>query len=106
MWRYLSIALLLALCAALVAVVLLQRSNASLTAQNASLTRSVAVLEDQAAQSRLAADVAQAAAQRERARAAEYDALREALIDGDDDAHLPPWFRSYLDDLLGRLPTD
>lgn len=106
MGKYLTIALMTALCASLVAVVLLQRGNAALQAENASLTRSVAALEQQAAQSRLAADVARAAAQRERERAAEYDALREALIDGDEDADLPTWFRSYLDDLLGRLPPD
>jgi len=81
----------------------MQRQNAALIAENASLSRSIAVLEDSRAQARLAADVARAEAQRERKKAAEYDALRKALIDGDEDAELPPFFRDWLSDLLGGL---
>lgn len=74
--------------------------------QAASLARSVAVLSDARDQARLAAEVARAAADRERMRAAEYDALREALITGGDDAEVPDWFCDYLDGLLGGLRGD
>lgn len=104
MWRYLSAALLLALCAALVAVVWFQRGNAALQAENASLARSMAVLEGERQQARLARDVARAEADRVRVRAAEYDALREALIDGGEDQVLPEWFKEYLKRLLERFP--
>lgn len=72
-------------------------------AEAASLRRSVAVLEDARDQAREAAAVANAAAERERGRAQEYDDLREALIRGDEDAELPDWFRDYLDNLLGGV---
>lgn len=81
------------------------RDREALEAQNAALTRSMAALERQAAQARLAADVARAEAERFAAKAQEYDALREALIKGEQDAPLPDWFRDYLDQLLGGLPV-
>lgn len=77
----------------------------ALASENASLTRSVVVLEGQIEQSKLAREVADAEAARVKARAAEYDALRETLMRGDDDAPLPEWFRDYLDRLLGGLPN-
>lgn len=100
MTKYLTIGLLGALCAALVALMVMQRQNAALSAENASLSRSIAVLEDSRAQARLAADVARAEAQRERDRAVEYDAFREALIEGNEDAELPEWFQGWLRELL------
>ena len=103
MWRYVASALLVALLVVSGGAWLLYRANGDLRVENASLARSVAALEDQRAQARLAADVARAAADRERARAAEYDALRETLLKGDDDAPLPDWFRAYLDRVLGGL---
>lgn len=39
------------------------------------------------------------------ARAAEYDALRETLLEGGDDADLPDFLRDYLDRLFGAAGT-
>ncbi len=67
--------------------------------ENASLTRSLAVLEDSRDQARLAAEVAKAAAQREREAAARYEQVKDAFRKGDFDAPLPDDFRL----LLGRI---
>lgn len=77
----------------------------ALEADKARLERSLVVEREAREQARLAANVAQASADRERARAAEYDALRESLLKGNDDAPLPDWFRAYLDRLLGGVPA-
>jgi len=77
--------------------------RAALQQENASLARSVAVLEREKENARLAEDVARAEAERQRKKATEYDALKEALLRGDEDAPLPQWFRDYFDDLLGGL---
>lgn len=84
----------------------IQRDRAALRAENASLRRQVAIMQEQAEQARLAASVARAEAERQAARAAEYDRLREALIGGQDDVDLPDWFRDYLDRLLGGVQPD
>jgi len=64
------------------------------------------VAQAQMDQARLAAEVAQANADRTAERAAEYDALRETLLKGSNDAPLPGWFSDYLRDLgIGRLHT-
>jgi len=68
--------------------------------ETARLERAVKAEREAAAQARLAREVAEAHAERQRARAEEYDALREALLRGDADAPLPDWFRAYLDRLL------
>lgn len=98
--RYLTIGLMGALCLALGAVIVMQRQNASLSAENASLTRSIATLEQSRDQARLAADVARATAAREKSKADEYDALREALISGGEDQVLPEWFQDWLREIL------
>lgn len=96
-----------ALAAALVAVLALGAALwfqttrvSSLEADNARLERSVAALEMRASQAREALEVARAAQKRQEERAAEYDAIREALLRGEfDDAPLPEWFVSVLRDL-------
>lgn len=103
MSRYLIIGLLGALCLSLGAVVVLQRTNAALSDDNARLSRSIVALEEGAALSRLAAEVAKAEAARQQARAKEYDAFRASLMNGEQDADLPDWFTAWLDDLLGGL---
>ena len=72
----------------------------------ASQARSIKTLEERAAQAEQARAVAVAHQKRVEALAREYDALKEALIRGDEDAPIPDWFRDYLDRLLGGLPTD
>lgn len=89
-------AVFLTVCAALWTV---KQQNDRLRVMVAAQARSISALEAQRAQARLAADVATAVAKREAARAAEYDALREALLRGEEDAELPEWFRAYLRDL-------
>lgn len=71
----------------------------------ASQERSITALKQQAEQAREAAEVAKATAERERARAEEYDRLRESLIGGNEDAELPDWFVAWLEQLLGGLRT-
>lgn len=70
----------------------------------ASLERSVATLEEAVTQSRLAADVAKAVAERERAVSAQYERLRDNLRNGGNDAEIPCWFSNYVNSILGRLP--
>lgn len=90
-----------ALAGAVWYVVSLRAENAALAFENASLSRSVAALEDQAEQARLAADVARAETARVAGKAREYDKLKETLLRGNEDAPLPNWFRDYLDALFG-----
>lgn len=101
-----------AVCAALAVFAgVLWLQNASLTASNdalkldnASLERSVTALTDAAAQSRAAAEVAKANADRERAVSLEYEAFRDNLRNGGNDSELPCWFVDYLNLVLGRVP--
>ena len=55
-----------------------------------------ATAQERLAQARAAAERADRAQAEAAARAAEYDQLRRALIEGDQDAPLPDWFRDYL----------
>lgn len=101
MLRYVLIAALSAVLGLLGWVWLLRSQRDSLEAHTASQARSIVALEAQAAQARLAAEVAKAAAERERLRAAEYDRLRMALVDGGEDVDLPDWFRDWVHALVG-----
>lgn len=77
--------------------------TARLEAENAALTRSVAVLEHTAAQSRAAAKVAKAYAERAEQKALEYERVKDAFRTGDfDDVALPDDFRRLLDRILRR----
>jgi predicted negative regulator of RcsB-dependent stress response len=67
---------------------------------SASLQRSVSALEAERDAAKLAREVARAEAERFRVKSQEYDALRETLLKGENDAPLPDWFRSYLASLL------
>ena len=78
--------------------------NTLLRAQVADLRTEVRIAQETAAQAALARDVARAEASRHAKAAAEYAAIREALLKGDDDAPIPPWFRAFLDGLLLRAP--
>lgn len=68
-------------------------------AEISDLNRELAVQTRINEQTALARDVARAETDRLRRAAEEYDALREALLQGDENAPLPDWFRAY----LGRL---
>ena len=74
-----------------------------LATENGDLMASVVALEQSVSQAKTAAAVARAAAERERTKADEYDAFREALINGESDENLPDWFRDYINGILGRL---
>lgn len=78
----------------------LRADKARLVAENARLTRELAVQERVAAQAQEARAVADAHARRTRAKADEYDKLREALLKGDDDAPIPAFLCDYLNRLL------
>ena len=80
----------------------LRDANAALSASVAVLQADLAVERARAAQAALARDVARAEASRHAKAAAEYAAIREALLKGDDDAPIPEWFRAFLDGLLLR----
>lgn len=67
---------------------------------NASLTRSNEALETARTQARLAASVARAEADRQRAKATEYEHVKDAFRKGDFDAPLPDDFRALLDRIL------
>lgn len=95
MMRYLSMALLLAALGAAGWGYVERAGRRAAEAEAASLRRSVAALEDARAQARSAAQVARAEAKRQAARAAEYDALKEALLRGGDNAPLPDWFDAW-----------
>lgn len=74
--------------------------------QIASLERSVASLTEAAEQSRLAAEVAKAVAERERQTNVEFERLRDNLRNGGQDADLPCWLSNHINLVLGRLPGD
>lgn len=76
--------------------------NALLRAEAVELHREVRIARETAKQAALARDVARAEASRHAKAAAEYAAIREALLKGDDDAPIPEWFRAFLDGLLLR----
>ena len=97
---YLSLALTVAALAGVGYVRHLIGQNALLTASVAALEDDLRVQADIAAQAAQARDVARAEAARQAKKAAEYDAIREALLRGDEDAPVPGWFRDFLDDLL------
>lgn len=78
--------------------------NTLLRAQVADLRNEVRIAHETAAQAALARDVARAEASRHAKAVAEYAAIREALLKGDDDAPIPEWFRAFLDGLLLRAP--
>jgi len=67
---------------------------------NARLTRSAAALEDARAQARLAATVAQSEAARQRAKAAQYERVKDSFREGNFDAPLPDDFRVLLNRIL------
>jgi uncharacterized protein HemX len=62
--------------------------------------RAVGALERTLEAERNAAAVLQAERDRFAERAEEYDQLREALLEGGDDADIPGWMRDYLDGLF------
>jgi cobalamin-dependent methionine synthase I len=70
--------------------------------------RDIAAMRLERDQARLAEAVAEAAASRIQQKAEEYDALREALLSGDEDVPIPDWFRDWLVDLgvVGVRPDD
>lgn len=68
----------------------------------ASLTRSVVALEQSRDQAREAAAVARAEAERQEARAKEYEQIKDAFREGNFNAPLPDDFRRLLDRLLRR----
>ena len=74
-------------------------TSGNLRDDNARLTRSAAALEDARAQARLAATVAQSEADRQRAKAAQYERVKDSFRKGNFYAPLPDDFR----DLLGRI---
>lgn len=80
----------------------------TLTLANQALATSNAALQQKLDQTQQAAAVLQRQLEIEEKRAAEYDALREALINGGQDAALPQWFVDYLRQLgIGGLqPAD
>ena len=78
----------------------LRAANASLTAENAALARSMAALTQQAADAKLARDVEAARAKRWEARSGELAATIETILTGDfDDAPLDPDLADWLNGL-------
>lgn len=78
----------------------LRADKAALVAQNAALSRSLAAMEAQAEQSRLAREVEAARAERFAARSAELSATIEALLTGDiPDEVLDPRIADYINSL-------
>lgn len=69
-------------------------------ARAARAERAVEAIERTLEAERQAAAVLAAERDRFEERAAEYDALREALIEGGDDAQIPDWLAAYLGSLL------
>jgi hypothetical protein len=63
----------------------------------------VEVLEESRDQAALAYLELEANLTTARARAAEYDALRRAILEGDNDVELPDWFSDYVGALVDRL---
>lgn len=77
----------------------LRADNASLQATADAQAREIMTLNVQVSQAREAAEVARATADREASDARKYNALREALIKGDEDVDLPDFFVELLADL-------
>lgn len=78
----------------------LRADKAALAAQNAALSRSLAAMEEQAVQSRLAREVEAARAKRFAARTAELSATVEALLTGDiPDENLDPRIADFINGL-------
>lgn len=74
---------------------------------NALLRASVSALETERDLAKEARAVADARRKASEAKAREYDQLREGLLNNDEDADLPDWFRVYLERLFGHdRPTD
>lgn len=101
---YLAGAALLALIGTGVYVQHLRSANAELREEVASARRELAVQASIAAQKTEAATVARAEAERLRIAATEYDAIREWILRGDDDAPIPDLLRRALDRILHRAP--
>lgn len=90
----------IAACAALALVLVFQSVRLeSVKADLDQRDRDVAALELERDQARLAREVAEAAMSRIQVKADEYDALREALLSGDQNADIPNWFSDWLFDL-------
>lgn len=108
MSRILAIALGVALIAVMGLSILLKWQGTTidrLRADNASLTRSVEILNISRQQARTAAEVARAEAQRQSVKAKEYEQVKDAFRKGDFDAPLPDDFSRLLDRVL-RNHTD
>jgi hypothetical protein len=80
--------------------------KATLTSALEAAGREKAALRGQLRQNAVATAVALSAAQDNQARADEYDALRDALINGDNDAPIPVWFCEHINGLLGSGTCD
>lgn len=76
--------------------------RAALQVANAALQRSIEAKDMQIELSTFARTVTEAAYTRLKQRADEYDALRESLLKGGQDAPIPDWFCDYLNGLLGK----
>ncbi|MCR9272199.1 MULTISPECIES: hypothetical protein [Mameliella] len=72
------------------------RTTGRLAGENVRLSASVEALERKIEADRIAVAIARDIQKRERARAARYDRLREALIAGVHDEPIPDWFRDHL----------
>ncbi len=101
---YAALAALVAALAGLGYVRHMIGQNALLRAEAAELRREADTARQIASQAAVARNVAQAEAARQARKAAEYDAIREALLKGGTDEPLPDWFRAFLDGLLKRGP--
>ena len=78
----------------------LRADKAALAAENASLSRSLAAMEAQAAQSKMAREVEAARASRFAARTAELSATIESLLTGDiSDENLDPRIADFINGL-------
>lgn len=93
--RYLAAVLLLASLALAGWGYIERAGRHAAEAEAASLARSVATLENAREQARLAATVARAEAERQAREAAKWNAIREALLEGNEDAPLPPEFHRW-----------
>ena len=84
----------------------LQKTKAdAATARAVAAERAVEGLERTLEAERLAAAVLAAERDRFEARAAEYDDLRETLLEGGEDAPLPDWLAAYIGRLLATDGT-
>lgn len=79
----------------------IQKTKADVATERAiAAERAVDGLERTLQAERIAAAVLAAERDRFEARAAEYDNLRQALLEGGEDAPLPEWLGDYIDSLL------